>query len=47
MNKSFGHIFGDKTRVNRVAPSLALYQVERFLPLFWLRNAKGTEEMYF
>ena len=47
MNKSLGHIFGDETRVNRVAPSPALYQVEKFLPLFWLYNAKGTEEMYF
>ena len=47
MSKSLGHIFGGETRVNRVAPSPAQYQVEQFLPLFRLHSAKGTEEMHF
>ena len=47
MSKSLGHIFGGETRVNRVTPSPAQYQVEKFLPLFRLHNAKGKEEMHF
>lgn len=47
MNNSLGHIFGDKTRVNRMAGSRVPYQNKIFLPLFWLHNAKGTKEIYF
>ena len=47
MNNSLGHIFGDKTRVNRMSASRVLYQNKIFLRLFWLHNAKGTKGIYF
>ena len=47
MNNSLGHIFGDKTRVNRMSASRVPYQNKIFLCLFWLHNAKGTKGIYF
>ena len=40
MCKSLGHIFSDETRVNRVATSPALCQVEQVLPLFCYRMSR-------